>query len=210
MPTINVELNDEEYRVLSDEYKKMCIEWLHANAATTPPPFEQWLSSHLMAGVDSLAPHDRDVAELRIFNAIEKLIISLQTHGFSLAHLGRHGSSPTESAAALAQAISNDLALAHPRAKRIQELVEYYSKSPKEIADLAHVVITNRAYGALHEAYRKLVERTETALDHLDEEKALGRVEGAMAILVSLQVISRHAAKEQTEAFKAALRDRKK
>ncbi len=210
MPSINITLTDHEYRLLSDEYKKMSIDWLQANNSSVPPVFEQWLATHLMAGVGNAATPEREVAELRIFNAIEKLITGLQAHDFGLAHLERHDSALSESAAALGHAIAASLTLTQPRAKRIQELIEYYAKSPREIADLARVVVTNRAYGALHEAYRELVERTEKAVDHLGDDKALGRVEGAVAILVNLQVMNRQAAKQKTEAFKATLRDRKK
>lgn len=58
----------------------------------------------------------------------------------------------------------------------------------------------------LQEAYRELVERTESAVIRLGEHRAIGRVEGAAAILVSAQVIERRAAQERTEAFKLQVR----
>lgn len=210
MPEINIPLSDNEHRMLSDEYKKMSIDWLRTNIASVPPPFEQWLAGRLTIGIGSAASREREIEELRIFNVIEKLITGLQPHAFGLAHLGKPDAEPAESATALAQSLAADLGLSPLRAKRIQDLLAYYSKSAKEIADLAHVGVTKRAYGALHEAYRELVQRTEKAFDHLGEDKALGRVEGGIAILVSLQVMNRNMATEKTEAFRQQVRDSEK
>lgn len=205
MPDITIVLSDEEQRLLSDEYRKMSIEWLHNNAASLPPPFEQWIASRLVADMRQAAMSKHDVEEMHAINAIEKLVTGLQRHGFGLAHLGRQSEMP-EAIGRLAQATAYGLGLSLHTAKRIQELLDYYVKSAKEVADLAHVTVTNRAYGLLHEAYRELIERTTKASDHLGEEKALGRAEGAAAILVSMHVMTRDAAKEKTEAFKQQLR----
>lgn len=202
MPDIKITLSDEQQQMLTDEYKKACIEWLRSKPGTVPPPFEHWLAERALYGVRQSPVREHEIEELRTFNAIEELITRLQAHGFSLAHLEQRGAELGESADALAQAIVADLSLTRTRGKRIRELIEYYAKSPKEIADLGQVVVTNRAYGALHEAWRELVERTEKARDHLGEDKALGRVEGAVAILVGMNVMTRQAAREKTEAFR--------
>lgn len=91
--------------------------------------------------------------------------------------------------------------------KRLQDLIEHYLKSAKDIADAGQVGITNRGYGALHEAFRKLSERTAKVTEHLGNERAIGRVEGAVAILVSLNIMDRRTAEEKTDAFKSEIRN---
>jgi hypothetical protein len=207
MPEINIIVNDEEHRALSDEHKKMSIEWLRAKPDSVPPAFETWLAARLAAGAPTTATPRRDVEEMRSFTAIEKLITSLQPHGFGLAQLGKRGAGPSSSVSGLAQALARDLGLSTQRTKRIEELLEYYSKNAKELADAAHVGITNRAYGALHEAWRELAERTAKAVDHLGEDRALGRVEGAVAVLVAVNVMNRDSAREKAETFRLQMRD---
>jgi hypothetical protein len=55
-----------------------------------------------------------------------------------------------------------------------------------------------------------LADRTDKSTERIGEERAIGRVEGAIAILVNMHVMDRHAAKEKTEAFKAQARNPKK
>ncbi len=207
MPIININISDEEQRLLADEYKKMSIDWLRSKPATVPPAFEDWLGARVTASARQATMSDREVEEIRCIGAIEKLITSLRPHGFGLAQLGKRGAEPAECAEELALGLVAELGLSRTRAKRVQELLEYYSKSAREIADQAQVSMTNRTYGALHEAYRELVERTARASAHLGEDKALGRVEGAVAMLVSLNVMNRQTAKEKTEAFKQQARE---
>lgn len=209
MPDITISLSDDDHRMLSDEYKKMSIDWLRTHPSSLPPPFEQWLASQLVADIRQAMMNKHEVKEMHTINAIEKMITSLQRHGFGLANLTRHGD-PEEACTKLAQATASDLGLATHTAKRIQELLAYYSRSAREVADLAHVTMTNRAYGALHEAYRELMERSTKALDHLGEDQAIGRVEGGAAILVSMHVMNRQTAKEKTDAFKLQARNARK
>jgi hypothetical protein len=75
-------------------------------------------------------------------------------------------------------------------------------KDPKEIADLAQIGVTNRTYGALNEAFRHLFERTTQSVPNLGSDRAIGRVEGAASILVSVDVMSRQIAMEKTKSFK--------
>jgi hypothetical protein len=210
MHTINISLNDEEHRALSDEYRNMTLEQLRAGADVTP--FEQWLAAQLVASAGSAAATGAVSGpdDICAFNAIEKLITGLKPHGFGLAWLGKYGEELPDSAAELAETLVKDLQLTRQQTRRIQELVEYYAKSAKDIADVARVVVTNRTYGALHEEFRELTERTEKALDHLEPGQALGRVEGAAAMLVGLRVMTRQAAKEKTDAFGQQLHDRRK
>lgn len=205
MPDITIAMGDEEHRLLSDEYRKMSIEWLRDNTASLPPPFEQWITSRLVADMRQAAMSKHEIVEMHAINAIEKLVTGLQPHGFGLAHLGKQGEA-ADAIMKLAHSTAAGLGLTLHTAKRLQELLEYYAKSAREVADLAHVTTTNRAYGMLHESYRELIERTTKASDHLGEEKALGRVEGGAAILVSMHVMTREAATEKTEAFKQQMR----
>jgi hypothetical protein len=208
MPAINISLSDDEYNRLQEEHKKVVARAKH-DFSVLPPTFEEWIAGRATTG-NGTAENDDELDAVRAFNAMEKLITSLRSHGFGLAHLGKQDSVPADSARELADTIVRDLRLSPQQSKRIQELVEYYSKGAREIADAAHVGITNRAYGALHEAYRDLADRTDKSTERIGEERAIGRVEGAIAILVNMHVMDRHAAKEKTEAFKAQARNPKK
>jgi hypothetical protein len=210
MPEISISINEDAHRMLSDEYKKMSIEWLRLKAGTVPPPFEQWLATRLTLSVRKAAVPERELEEIQSFTAIEKLITGLQQNGYGLAHIGRQGATQAESAKAFAQALALGLGFSAQRVKRIEELLGYYSKGAKDVADAAHVGVTNRAYGGMHEAWRELAERTVKASDHLGEDRALGRVEGAIAILVAMHVITRESAVEKTEAFRLQLHERRK
>lgn len=209
MPNITITVSDDDHRLLADEHKKMSIEWLRSHTSSLPPTFDQWLATRLVETVREGTLGKHELAEMQAINAIEKLVTGMQRHGLGLASLNRHGDAK-ESIGPLAEATASGLGLPLHAAKRIQELLEYYARSAREIADLAHVGMTNRAYGAMHESYRELIERTTKALDHVGEEKALGRVEGGAAILVSMHVMTREAAQEKTEAFRHQLRDSQK
>jgi tetratricopeptide (TPR) repeat protein len=208
MPVINISLSEDEYNKLQEEHKKAVARAKH-DLTALPATFEEWIVACAANGNDA-TPGNGGLDDLRAFNAIEKLITSLRSHGFGLAHLGKQDGVPADSARDLAETIVRNLGLSQQQLKRIQDLVEYYSKAAKEIADAAHVGITNRAYGALHEAYRELADRADKSLDRIGEERAIGRVEGAIAILVNVHVMDRQAAKEKTEAFKALARNPRK
>jgi hypothetical protein len=208
MPVLNISLGDNAYNKLQEEYKKAVARAKH-DLTVLPATFEEWVVERAATANHAVASNG-GLDDLRAFNAIEKLITSLRSHGFGLTHLGKRDPVPADSARELAENIVKDLNLSQHQSKRIQELVEYYSKGAKEIADAAHVGITNRAYGALHEALRELSDRTDKSMDRLGEERAIGRVEGAIAILVNVHVMDRDAAKERTEAFKAQARTAKK
>lgn len=209
MPDITITVSDDDYRTLSDEYKKASIAWLRLHPTTVQLSFEQWLSEHVVEYTRQTAMSSRGVENLHAITAMEKLITRLQSHGFGLAYLGKPGTEPAESIFELARAVASELGLPHHIERRLHELLEYYTKNAKEIADTAHVVMTNRAYGALHEALRELGERTAKAAAHLGDERAIGRIEGAVAILAGVRVMTREAAQEKAEAFKQTLRKAK-
>ncbi|WP_151638381.1 hypothetical protein [Noviherbaspirillum aerium] len=204
MPSITLALDDTLHQRLVEEHKRMSIEWLRSHPETMPPDFNAWLIVRLATNVPQPARSERELDEMRMVNAIEKLITELAPHRFGLVHLGKTGEELADAVTELGQTLIAELGLSRSRTKRIQDLLAYYAKSPKEVADLGHVGVTNRAYGALHEAYRELAVRTEKARGRLGEEKALGRLEGAVAMLVSAGVMSRESAREKTEAFRLA------
>jgi hypothetical protein len=203
MPTINISVSEVDCNKLKEDYRKMAIAWPRSGRTDLPPSFEEWLAARAMNG-------DTTVTDMRVFAAIEKTVTSLQAHGFGLAHFGNQGPAPQESAQALAASLVTDLKLSQHQQKRIRELFGYYAKTAKEIADAGHVGVTNRAYGALHETYRELAERTANATERLGEQRAVGRVEGAIAVLVGMNVMDRETATEKTDTFKLQVRNPKK
>ena len=209
MPVIEIVYSEDDNVKLKDEYQKMRALWQRLGRKSLPPTFEQWVGARAVAG-DGSSMSEVEMDDIRVFNAIEKLVTSLDAHDVALAHLARQDSAPEKSALALAQVIVTDLGLPPQYLKRIQELFEHYLKSAKEVADAAHVGVTNHAYGALHEAYRKLLDRTTKAVEHLGSERAVGRAEGAIAILVSLDIVDRAAAEKKTRSFRLQLRNAQK
>lgn len=205
MSVINVVLNEEDHANLQDEYQKMTATWQRLGHKVLPPTFELWLGQRAASAADAPAP-DTDLDDMRVFNAVEKLVTGLHQHGFGLAFVGKQGITPPLAASDLAQMIVADLKLQPHYVKRIQDLFEHYVKSAKEIADRAQVGVTNRAYGTLDEAYGQLVERTGKAAQNLGIERAIGRVEGAAAILVSLNAMDRDSARKKAAEFKFQMR----
>jgi hypothetical protein len=202
MRSITLTLNEQEHSLLVDEHKKMSIDWLRCRPGTLPPAFEQWLGDRVISSVREAGANQHDTAEIRTIDTLEKLVTGLRPNGFELVHFGKTGVDSSDSAEEVARKLSVELGLSRARARRIEELLVHYAKDPKEIADAGHVVVTKRTYGALHEAFRELVARTEKARGHLGDDKAIGRIEGAGAILVSLNVMTREAARAKSEAFR--------
>ncbi len=201
MPSIQIQLSDDEYHQLYEEYRKMAIAWPRPGLAALPPSFEEWAAARMLSG-SAAALEEEALADMRVFDALEKLVTALQPHGLALTRAERRSAPPAE----LADGLARDLRLAPQQSRRLADLLGYYLKDAKEVADHAHVGITSRAYGALNEACRELIERTDKALPRLGEERAIGRVEGAVAILVSVNAMERDAAKDRTEAFKLRAR----
>jgi hypothetical protein len=206
MPVINIKISEDDYKKLQAEHKKMASAAFMSERHAAPPSFEEWLATRAASGICAEAA-ETGLNELRIFNAIEKLITSLGSHDFGLAHLSRVNSG--KSARELAESIVRELDLSQQQSKRIHELLAYYAKSAREIADLAKVGVTHRVDRTLHEAYAELLDRTEKARARLGEDRALGRVEGASAMLVNLHVMDRQTAEEKVERFKLQARNPK-
>jgi hypothetical protein len=204
MAVIEIALNENDHQRLHDEYSKMCETWSRLGQGASPPTFEQWLA--VRAAESPEPPSEFGMDDSRIFNAIENLILSLPQHGFSLTHYAKQGVMRPEAVHNLAQLIVRDFGLSMQYLKRIEELFIHYVKDPKEVADLAQVGVTNRTYGALNEAFRHLFERTTQSVPNLGSDRAIGRVEGAASILVSVDVMSRQLAMEKTKTFKQEAR----
>lgn len=201
MPKINISITDYAHQNLLKNYQKIVDE---AAGSTFPPSFDEWLLSRIST-TEEIKTSPAEFNDIHAFNAIEKMMTSLHKHGFALACFPRAGVEPEMSATLLASAIVKDLKLTPQYVKRLQDLFVHYQKGAREMADAAQVGITNRAYGAISEAFSQLVARTEKAEDSLSEERALGRVEGGIAILVGLDIITRAAAQKKTAEFKKRL-----
>jgi len=204
MAVIEILLSEDDHQRLHGEYSKMCETWSRLGNGALPPTFEQWLGVRTAENEEPLS--DVALDDMRIFNAIEKVVTSLPQHGFALTHFVKQGVLRPESVHNLAHLIVRDFRLPNQYAKRIEDLFTHYVKDAKEVADIAQVGITNRAYGALNEAFRHLLERTAQSVPKLGSDRAIGRVEGAASILVSIDALSRATAKEKTTAFKQQAR----
>jgi hypothetical protein len=209
MSVIDVVLSEESHKKLRDEYESTSATWSRLGKQSLPPTFQQWVGLRAAEQVSGAMSH-ADLDDMRVFQAIERLISSLRQQGFDLAHIARNGDAPEQSSLNLAQMMVNDFKLQPQYQKRLQDLFEHYVKGAKEIADMAQVGLTNRAYGALSEAYRALSDRTAQSVDRLGTERAIGRVEGAAAILVSLDVMERNVAEKKTDTFKREMRGKPK
>lgn len=205
MPVTEIVFSEEDDTKLRDEYHSMCATWMRLGRKNLPPTYEQWLGGRAVSG-DGMPSNGADLDDIRVFNAVEKLVTSLAAHNLALAQLDQSEGAKEKSTGELAETIVAGMRLPAPYLKRLQELFEHYLKDAKQVADAAHVMLTNRAYVALNEAYRKLLERTSQAAKHIGSERAIGRAEGAVAILVALDVLDRSIAEKRTRAFKAELR----
>lgn len=208
MAVIEIVLSEDDHRRLHGEYSKMCETWSRLGNGAQPPSFEQWLSVRA-AEIDEQPP-EAELDDILIFSAIEKFIINLPQQGFAMSHFVKQGVMLPEAVRNLAQLIIDDFRLPSQYAKRIEDLFMHYVKDAKEVADLAEVGVTNRAAGALNEAFRNLFERTTQSIPNLGPDRAIGRVEGAAAILVSVDAMSREEAMEKTNAFKLQARTESK
>ena len=205
MPVIEIVYSEDDNAKLKDEYQKMSATWKRLGRKSLPPTFEQWVGARAVASAEKpIAGGELD--DLRVFNAIEKLATSLEQCDVGLGYLARQDDAREQAAADLAKVIVTDLSLPQAYLKRFQDLFEHYLKSGKEIADAAHVGVTNRAYGAMIEAYRNLAERTAESAEHVGQDRAIGRVEGALALLVALDVMDRTAGEKKARAFKTQVR----
>ena len=196
MPQISISVSSEAHQYLLNSFQQTVDA---TPTSALPPNFDDWLLARISGSSKAFASELNDIYS---FNAIEHMVTRLHKLGYGLACFPKAATKPEISAALLAGAIVKDLKLTTPYVKRLQELFEHYQKDAKEIADAAQIGITNRAYGAISEAFSQLVARTEKAEDNLNEERALGRVEGGIAMLVNLDVMTRANANKKAAEFK--------
>jgi hypothetical protein len=204
MAVIEIVLSEDDHQRLHGEYSKMCETWSRLGHGALPPTFEQWLG--VRAAENEEQQSEIELNDMRVFNAIEKLISSLPQQGFALTHYVKQGVLRPESEHNLAQLIVREFRLPIQYAKRLEEVFLHYVKDAKEVADLAQIGVTNRTYGALNEAFRHLLERSTQSVPNLGSDRAIGRVEGAASILVSVDAMKKEAATEKTNAFKQQAR----
>ncbi len=204
MAVIEIVLSEDDHQRLHGEYSKMCETWSRLGHGALPPTFEQWLG--VRAAENEEQQSEIELNDMRVFNAIEKLISSLPQQGFALTHYVKQGVLRPESEHNLAQLIVREFRLPMQYAKRLEEVFLHYVKDAKEVADLAQIGVTNRTYGALNEAFRHLLERSTQSVPNLGSDRAIGRVEGAASILVSVDAMKKEAATEKTNAFKQQAR----
>ncbi|HSY28739.1 MAG TPA: hypothetical protein VK832_14620 [Burkholderiaceae bacterium] len=204
MAVIEIVLSEDDHQRLHGEYSKMCETWSRLGHGALPPTFEQWLG--VRAAENEEQQSEIELNDMRVFNAIEKLISSLPQQGFALTHYVKQGVLRPESEHNLAQLIVREFRLPMQFAKRLEEVFMHYVKDAKEVADLAQIGVTNRTYGALNEAFRHLLERSTQSVPNLGSDRAIGRVEGAASILVSVDAMKKEAATEKTNAFKQQAR----
>lgn len=207
MPAVNIIISELDRSKLQQDYEKMCTVWNQQGRQALPPPFEHWLGQRLMANVAISA---EEINHIRLFAAIEKLVTSLHFHGFSLIHVAGQQKSPNESSLALAQALANHFSLSEQYVRRLQDVFNYYLKNVDTPEAEKAEGPSLHTSTAIEQAYQEFFERTMKALDHLGTERAIGRVEGAIAILVSLLVMPRETARKVTQAFKLQVRRARK
>lgn len=198
MPQISISVSPEAHQNLLKSFQQT-VDATPSGALRIS--FDDWL----LARISTEPKTESSSAELNdiySFNAIERMVTRLHKHGYGLACYPKAAVKAEMSAALLASAIVKDLKLTTPYVKRLQDLFKHYQKDAKEIADAAQVGITNRAYGAISEAFSLLVARTEKAEENLDDERALGRVEGGIAMLVNLDIMTRVNATKKAAEFK--------
>ena len=201
MPVVLIALSEEVQAKLRKQYQALTVQWSGQGADVVHPSFEQWLAQRA-AGDENMPAVMAEVDNLRAFHAIEKLVTGLHRHGFELVNVGKNGVFSDESTHELARSINTDLKLQPQYLKRIQDLLEHYLKSIHDVTDAAHMYITKRGQTALNEAYAQLIDRATTGIDELGAERAIGRVEGSTAMLVSVEAMDRNDAQDKTDVFK--------
>ena len=206
MPQISISVSPDAHQNLLSSFQQT-VDATPSGALA--PSFDDWL----LARISPAPKTDTSASELNdiySFNAIERMVTRLHKHGYGLACYPKAAAQTEMSPALLASAIVKDLKLTTPYVKRLEDLFAHYQKDAKEIADAAQIGITNRAYGAISEAFNQLVARTEKAEENLNDERALGRVEGGIAMLVSLDIMTRAIATKKAAEFKAKFRSQEK
>lgn len=207
MPAVNISISETEHKKLQDDYEKMTAGWVQQGRQSSPPSFDHWVSERLMGTTPVSA---EEIGHMRVFSAVEQLITSMHVHGFCLANIAGDSTSSEKPAQDLAQALARHFNLPQSYVKRLQDVFTYYQKNVASLVDSGDGNTVLHSAAAIERAYEDLLDRTTKALDHLEPERAIGRIEGAIAVLVSLDVMGRDSAKEKTQAFKSQARAQKK
>ncbi|TCS34382.1 hypothetical protein EDC30_11378 [Paucimonas lemoignei] len=207
MPAIQLIVSEAEHKKLQEDYEKLSALWIQQGRQSSPPPFEHWIGERLM-NANRISAEGID--HMRVFSAVEQLITSMHVHGFCLAHVVGQTGSPEKSSQEFAEALVRHFELPTQYIKRLQDVFTYYQKDASSLTDNGSSKAPAHASTTIESTFEELLERTTTALDHLGTERAIGRVEGALALLVNLGIMERETAREKTQAFKALARGMKK
>lgn len=207
MPALHIIISEAEHKKLREDYEKMSSLWVQQGRQSSPPPFEHWAGERLM---NSGRISAEEIDHMRVFAAVEQLITSMHVHGFCLAHVAGQTIAPEKSAQDLAEALARHFELPTHYVRRLQDVLAYYQKSIASLVDNGQGKSQLHTATAIEGNFEELLERTTTALDHLGTERAIGRVEGAIALLVNLGIMERETAREKTQAFKTLARGIKK
>ena len=202
MAIVSMQCSERTLARLRDEYQQ-----LQGNASATAPlpAFETWLAQADLASANSTLGASSDI---QLFRIMEDLITGLEPAGYTLVH---HADSDEVDAATdrLAQALMQHFAAPEFYLKRIQDLLTYYQKPVDHVTTMVRTQEVERLAAAMILAFQALFERSIKALDHLSDDRAIGRIEGAVAMLVSGGAVTRTDAQRQAAAFKKAVRNRK-
>lgn len=207
MPVFNIMISEADHRKLRQDYEKMSAGWQQQARHSPPPTFEQWASERLIATTPVSA---EEVQHMQLFSAIEKLVINLHLHNFCLVHLAKDGDTYIKASYELARMLVNYFRLPEQYVRRMQDVFTYYLKEADGLSAAPHEENSLHTSTALKRSFQEFSERTGTALDHLGAERAIGRIEGALALLVDLHVMKREVARENSAAFKLKARNTNK
>lgn len=206
----NIPLNDDDHAKLKVEYEAIVLTWPKLGLGVMPPTLEQWIGARAIVGGDRISS-DSDLGDIRLFNAVEKLITNLRLYSFNLTHIDTEGKKFTDSSLALSEMLVQNFKLPQHYTKRLRELFDYYQKSLAETASIEHVGFTALANESLIDAFHRLMSRTTEAINEheVEVERAIGRIEGAAALMVRTNVMTREKAAAETDEFKKAARKKK-
>ncbi|MES2935184.1 MAG: hypothetical protein V4805_17050 [Pseudomonadota bacterium] len=209
MPTTDVtEAGQSQLRA---QYALIQQNWPSLGLTGAPPSFEQWrgINTILNRSDITLAESQDDI---RLFNGLESLVTHMGLHNFSFAHIETEEKKSPESSTALATMLVQELELPETYVKRLQGLFCYYVKSAHDIADMAKIKFTLAARDNLRDAFDRLKARTADAMidDDLPVDRALGRIEGAGALLVRVHLMSRDKIAQETADFKSLIKTGRK
>ncbi len=204
-------LSDGDRAKLKEEYESIVATWPTLGLGATPPPtLQQWIGARAIV-VCRPNSSDQHLSDIRLFNAIEKLVTNFRLYNFNLTHIDTDGRQFIDSSQSMAEMLVSNFKLPHHFTKRFSELFDYYQKSLTEVVNSENVGLTPLANANLIDALQRFIGRTAEAVveREVDVDRAIGRVEGAAALLLRANVISRERAAEETDQFKKVARKKK-